>query len=307
MLAEAITRCEDTKYPQSGLLGAQTSARLAGLVILLVEDNLVNQKVAAELLNAEGCELICCHDGEQALASLNTSVRLPDVILMDLQMPNLDGFATTKLIQSITRYTEIPVIAMTANASEEECQRCLAAGMVAHVGKPFNFEAMVTLLQGYRGRQTQSSGETSLAKGADLRRAGLTVVPAEISASLRQLAEAAGIDWDLTQQRLDGQLAFYLKMLPVFIRSLEQISRELGQSRPENITALLHLSHKLKGSAAQMGLQELAELAAQLEQQLKEQQALTEEELLGFSRFVQSSVDALLQFRAALPAEWVQH
>lgn len=307
MLAEAITRCEDTKYSESGLLGAQTSARLAGLVILLVEDNLVNQTVAAELLKAEGCELICCHDGEQALASLNTSVRLPDVILMDLQMPNLDGFATTKLIQSITRYAEIPVIAMTANASEEECQRCLAAGMVAHVGKPFNVEALVTLLQGYSAIQTQSSGETSLAKGEYLRRASLSVAPAEISASLRQLAEAAGIDWDLTQQRLDGQLAFYLKMLPVFIKSLEQISRELGQSRPENITALLHLSHKLKGSAAQMGLQELAELAAQLEQQLKEQQALTEEELLGFSRFVQSSVDALLQFRAALPAEWIQH
>lgn len=302
MLAAAIARCEQAHQSDEPKAEASTSKRLNGLRVMLVEDNVVNQKVASELLQSEGCELYCCNDGEQALAELAQLTVLPQLILMDLQMPNLDGFATTRLLKNQLRLAEIPVIAMTANAAEEDRKLCLDAGMVGHIGKPFDFEKLVSMLEPYLPAQLPQQAATTPQKKA---RTGDTAAKLPAIEHLRQLASIAGIDWDLTQQRLDGQLVFYLKMLPVFIRSLEQISRELGQSRPDDIVALQITCHKLKGSSAQMGLQQLADQAGQYEQQLKEQLPLSEEELQSLSRFVQSSVDALQQFSAALPSEWL--
>lgn len=85
------------------------------------------------------------------------------------------------------------------------------------------------------------------------------------------------------------------------------MSRELGQSRPDDRQNLQLICHKLKGSSAQMGLQQLADQAGKYEQQLKDQQHMSEDELLSLSRFVQASVDALQQFSAALPTEWQMH
>jgi len=301
MLADAIERCEQIHGQIAITPAALPTARLAGLRVLLVEDNIVNQKVASELLQSEGCELHCCSDGEQALTELAHLTALPQVILMDLQMPKLDGFATTQQLKSQPRFADIPVIAMTANASKEDRQQCLAAGMVDHIGKPFDFEVLVNLLKPYLTSEAMADKTTGLAADAQV----LAAEPIASAADhLRQLASSAGIDWDLTQQRFDGQLVFYLKMLPVFIRSLEQVSRELGQCSAENSTALQLICHKLKGSSAQMGLQQLADRAGKYEQQLKHQQPMCEDELLSLSRFVQGSVDALQQFSANLPSEW---
>ncbi len=299
MLADAIARCYQSELTARDHDFSTTSDALAGLRVMLVEDNLVNQKVASELLQSEGCVLHCCNDGEQALLELAELSELPHVILMDLQMPKMDGYATTAHIKSNLRLASIPVIAMTANASDEDRQHCLAAGMVGHIGKPFEFAELVALLKPFIPQAVKP--KKSVAK-----RTKATGQQKHFSSEerLRQLAEIAGIDWDLTQQRLDGQLVFYLKMLPVFIRSLEQMSRELGQSRPEDSKSLQQICHKLKGSSAQMGLQQLADQAGKYEQHLKDQQKMTEDELLSLSRFVQASVDALQAFSAALPSEW---
>lgn len=302
MLAEAIARSARAQQKPAAGAWLSQSKPLAGLRVMLVEDNLVNQKVASELLQSEGCELHCCNDGEQALLDLAALEQLPQVILMDLQMPKLDGYATTARLKNIVRLAHIPVIAMTANASEEDRQQCLAAGMSGHIGKPFDFAVLVSLLLPFVPHVTAST----LSEPADMVSAELVNHPSS-EERLRQLASIAGIDWDLTQQRLNGQLVFYLKMLPVFIRSLEQMSRELGQSRPDDRQNLQLICHKLKGSSAQMGLQQLADQAGKYEQQLKDQQHMSEEELLSLSRFVQASVDALQQFSAALPTEWQMH
>lgn len=298
MLADAISRCHSNaaSLPEEDVT---TSNALFGLRVMLVEDNLVNQKVASELLQSEGCILHCCDDGEQALQVLAELNDLPQVILMDLQMPRLDGYATTARLKGSPTFANIPVIAMTANASDEDRRQCLAAGMVGHIGKPFDFAELVALL-----KQFVPQLEIPKKSEAKPRKANTRGEPSSTEARLRQLAEIAGIDWDLTQQRLDGQLVFYLKMLPVFIRSLEQMSRELGQSSPEDRQVLQKICHKLKGSSAQMGLQQMADQAGKYEQQLRDQHGISEDELISLSRFVQASVDALQQFSAALPSEW---
>lgn len=121
-------------------------ARLKGLRILLAEDHPVNQVVARELLQREGCVVTVVDDGLKAVDAVKRSGHLIDVVLMDMQMPNMDGLDATRAIRALPAYRSLPIIAMTANASTEDRQLCLVAGMNDHVGKPFELAKLVTLL-----------------------------------------------------------------------------------------------------------------------------------------------------------------
>ncbi|MBF0224623.1 MAG: transporter substrate-binding domain-containing protein [Desulfobacterales bacterium] len=118
---------------------------IRGTRILLVEDNVINQQVASELLEGEGFEVIVAENGKVALTSLNTNERF-DAILMDIQMPEMDGFETTKRIREDARFKDIPIIAMTAHAMAEERKKCLDAGMNDHVSKPINPKSLFSTL-----------------------------------------------------------------------------------------------------------------------------------------------------------------
>jgi CheY-like chemotaxis protein len=107
--------------------------------ILLVEDNDLNRQIAVELLYGAGARVTVANDGreavEQALASLDDEQPY-DLILMDLQMPRMDGYQATRHLRADDRFHQLPIIAMTAHALIEERQRCLDAGMNDHIGKP---------------------------------------------------------------------------------------------------------------------------------------------------------------------------
>jgi two-component system sensor histidine kinase/response regulator len=106
----------------------------AGAQVLLVEDNPVNQEVARQLLSWAGLQVAVADDGEQALAWL--SQHRCDLVLMDVQMPRLDGLEATRRLRAMPQHQLLPVLAMTANAFEDDRQACLAAGMNDHVAKP---------------------------------------------------------------------------------------------------------------------------------------------------------------------------
>jgi two-component system sensor histidine kinase/response regulator len=128
------------------------TARLRGLRLLLVEDNLVNQQVAQELLSAEGASVQLAGNGQLALDWLGREAASFDAVLMDLQMPVLDGLSATRRIRGELGLTRLPIVAMTANASSADRQACLEAGMNDHVGKPFELDRLVaTLLRCTRG------------------------------------------------------------------------------------------------------------------------------------------------------------
>ncbi len=116
----------------------------SGKRILLAEDNEINREVALELLNDVGFRVDAAEDGEQAVALAERGRY--DLILMDVQMPVLDGLEATRQIRALPAYAEVPIIALTANAFDEDVAVCLAAGMNAHLGKPVDPDALFAAL-----------------------------------------------------------------------------------------------------------------------------------------------------------------
>ena len=119
---------------------------LKGMRLLVVEDNLINQQVARELLTNEGALVEIAGNGQLGVAAVAGATTAFDAVLMDLQMPVMDGFEATHAIRHELGLTQLPIIAMTANAMASDREACLAAGMNEHIGKPFNLKQLTQLL-----------------------------------------------------------------------------------------------------------------------------------------------------------------
>ena len=124
--------------------GAKVPADLRGLRVLVVEDNVVNQFVATEVLGELGLQVEIAGSGREAISMVRTSAF--DLVLMDVQMPEMDGLATTRALRSLPEGKVIPIIAMTASALEEDSERCLAAGMDAFLSKPIDEERLIEVV-----------------------------------------------------------------------------------------------------------------------------------------------------------------
>ncbi len=126
------------------------SVRLDGLRVLLVEDNALNQQIARELLQRRGASVDVVHHGQQALLRLQElGPEAYHVVLMDLQMPVMDGHEATAAIRQDPRFHALPIVAMTAHVMPEERERCLAEGMVDHIGKPLDPSRLAAVLARY--------------------------------------------------------------------------------------------------------------------------------------------------------------
>ncbi len=121
----------------------EQNSSLEGVNILLVEDIEINRMIAMELLENHGANVTLAFDGQQALEVLASTEKF-DVVLMDIQMPVMDGFEATKALRMLPQFDDLPVLAMTANAMNEDIQRCEAAGMDGHIPKPIDEGYMVT-------------------------------------------------------------------------------------------------------------------------------------------------------------------
>jgi CheY-like chemotaxis protein len=121
-------------------LGATETISLAGVRVLVVEDVAINQLIATHALEKLGATVTIASDGAKAIDTMRRSPpETPfDVVLMDLQMPVLDGFEATKRLREDLRFHDVPIVAMTAHALDEERERCLSVGMDDHLGKPFD-------------------------------------------------------------------------------------------------------------------------------------------------------------------------
>ena len=153
-----------------------------GARILVVEDNQINQEVVIELLREAGLEADLAQNGIEAVERVQE--RNYDLILMDVQMPHMDGLEATRVIRSLAGRQDVPIVALTANAYEEDRQRCLDAGMNDHLGKPVEparlFAAMIKWLDASGATRRLSSTEQELAKTTQARglaAAGSPIVP----------------------------------------------------------------------------------------------------------------------------------
>jgi CheY-like chemotaxis protein len=118
--------------------------RRSGDRVLLAEDNLVNQEVAVELLRDVGLSVDVATDGRQAVEMARAVAY--DLILMDMQMPGMDGLTATGVVRGVPHHARTPILAMTANAFEEDRKACLAAGMDDHIAKPFRDDDLIRVL-----------------------------------------------------------------------------------------------------------------------------------------------------------------
>ena len=129
----------------------EQAMRLRGARILLTEDNDINQQIAIELLEGTGATVTVANNGREAVEILSNGPQPPpfDVVLMDLQMPEMDGYQATAKLRSDARFAALPIIAMTAHATIEERQRCLASGMNDHISKPIDPSALFETVARY--------------------------------------------------------------------------------------------------------------------------------------------------------------
>ncbi len=141
--------------------GSTPTALIPRLRVLLVEDNVINQRVATKLLERLGQEVIVASDGREAIKHVQDATF--DLVLMDVQMPDLDGIAATRLIRNIgAPFDKLPIVAMTANASDRHRQDCLDAGMNAFESKPVTFQRLATILREYGPSDNSAEGITDL-------------------------------------------------------------------------------------------------------------------------------------------------
>jgi two-component system, sensor histidine kinase and response regulator len=145
--------------PEPVRLAAGAGERLHARV-LLAEDNEINRLVCIEMLRTLGCEYVAVDNGREALDYLRTAEPLPDAVLMDVQMPEMDGLAATAAIRSLDDYRQraIPIIALTANAMHSDRETCLRAGMDDYVAKPFELADLERVLRHWVGKASLRSG-----------------------------------------------------------------------------------------------------------------------------------------------------
>ena len=229
--------------------------RLTGMRILLVEDNEINQEVALYILQHAGAVVTMVSNGQLAVNQLLADAGRYDVVLMDVQMPVLNGYDATEAIRAAG--LTLPVVAMTANVMEEDRQRAAEAGMDAHVAKPVDVEILIAIL-----RDLAPGVVPEAAPGA---RDGLPAAP--LSAPVYALpAHLPGIDLDTALARMGGNYDALAALLKRFERThgdtVLEVRAAIGSG--ERLTALQAL-HRLRGVAANLGANEVARLSAVVE------------------------------------------
>jgi signal transduction histidine kinase/DNA-binding response OmpR family regulator/CHASE3 domain sensor protein len=224
------------------------SSRLQGLRLLVVEDNLMNQQVAFELLSNEGADVTVAGNGQLGVrAALSAKPRF-DAVLMDIQMPDIDGFQATAKIRSHQSMESMPIIAMTANALAEDKAACLAGGMNDHIGKPIDLDILVmTVLKHCR----REDGEAR----------PVEPTPSPTADSTQDFRDAL--------HRIGENRVLYVDMSKLFIRSCTTLAADLQRHiLREDKSAAGALLHTLQGTAGTVGARSLVNYAAGLERQL---------------------------------------
>ena len=221
--------------------------RFAGHV-LLVEDNFVNQKVAVRFLERLGCTVEVASNGAEGVAACQQ--RQFDIVLMDLQMPVMDGMTATRMIRASETSGHIPVIALTANAMTGDRELCEAAGMDGYLTKPIEVERLRNILSKFGLEKPDAPGAPSAAADAP----DLT------------LGSAAPVDLRGFQSLTDGDQVFAQELVITFILSGEQQLDEIAAALAQNQrAAVARAAHKLKGACANIHAHALKSLAERME------------------------------------------
>ncbi|MCB1926656.1 MAG: response regulator [Rhodocyclaceae bacterium] len=217
--------------------------------VLVVEDNLINQRIMRELLNETGLDVTIAGDGLEALEVIRRQAF--DLVLMDLQMPRMDGYQTTAEIREHHDRLSLPIVAMTAHGRDEDREKCLAAGMNDHLSKPVDPARLVQALRQWLGDAVIDT-------------------PGPVAISVNPVVpELPGVDMAAGLGRAGNKPALYLSLLRDFHKdhaaSLSRIREACAGGRRESAVRMVH---NLKGTAGNLGARELERRLARVERAL---------------------------------------
>jgi CheY-like chemotaxis protein len=231
---------------------------LQGIRVLVVDDSEINREVASRILQGQGAIVELANDGQAALDWLQAHAEAVDLVLMDVQMPVMDGIEATRRLRRIPRFAELPIIALTAGAFKSQHDDAAAAGMSHFISKPFDVPSTIALIQRLSHRAMSGpGGEMPMADALSLGAA----VPVDAS-KVVAMDVAQGVKQWLGR-------ASYQEYLQLFVdlhrHTVGAMNHSLAQG---NLPEAQSIAHKLSGVAANLALPEVRRLASQVEQSL---------------------------------------
>ncbi|MGH8442457.1 MAG: 7TM diverse intracellular signaling domain-containing protein [Nevskiaceae bacterium] len=245
--------------PAVPALSAHRTAVLRGARVLLVEDNALNRQLATEILQPTGIVLDIAENGPDAIGAVRQAAY--NAVLMDVQMPGMDGLEATRRIRSMPGGTTLPIVALTANAMERDREDCLAAGMNDFITKPVDSDQLLLTLSHWIGG---AIAPMTAPRRGDTGPQPLAAAPATLPPTL------PGIDLALAVKRLGGRESLVLDVLHGMLRQFPDNEAALGAAIAAGKSDDAQLSaHTLKGLAATAGCARLSSAARELESALR--------------------------------------
>ncbi len=260
---------------------------IRGARLLLAEDNKINQQVAQELLTQAGLKVAIVNTGKAAVDQVKKE-RF-DAVLMDLQMPEMDGYEATHAIRQEPRFQDLPIIAMTANAMAGDREKCLDAGMNDHVAKPIDPSVLfATLLKWIPKKDAQEESRGVAQREAE------TGIPPKFYNTLP--ASFDGIDMDEGIKRVGGNRGLYQKLLQDFYQDHHDDDTVIRDAlKDDDVEKALRVAHTVKGISGSIGATGLQKDAAALEGAIKNGETSRYDPLLAdFSRSLQAVMNELM-------------
>jgi signal transduction histidine kinase/DNA-binding response OmpR family regulator/HPt (histidine-containing phosphotransfer) domain-containing protein len=255
--------------------------RLQGLRLLVVDDSEINCEVAQSIFQGEGAQVSLAADGQQALDWLTTHGNTVDIVLMDVQMPVMNGYEATRQIRQIPALIDLPVVALTAGAFMEQQEMARQSGMTSFIAKPFDVAKAIALILKLTGHAPLATAITP--EAADLPSTGT-------AEDLPGLAVAkALLIW--------REVAHYQKFLRKFADENDNVVCHL---REATSSAAQEIIHKLRGAAANLGLDEVAATAQTLEQLLKQNED-PKPALTDLQKAMTTALDSIARYAPPVP------
>jgi signal transduction histidine kinase/CheY-like chemotaxis protein len=257
-------------------------ARLAGLSLLVADDSDVNREVAARVFSDEGARVHLAENGLEALDVLARQANAIDIVLLDIQMPELDGYETARRIRRRAEHANLPIIALTARASNSDRAAAKAAGMNDFIVKPFDIEHAIETLQSHKPGKTGKTNDSPLARQAPT--AAALDPPRETNiAPVLDIGSALAF-WK-QPQTLHEQLLRFASNYGDSLEDWPHAERD----------ALVALVHKMCGVAGLLGLTELARRAGQAERHLRYESA-GDRPLIALEAALERALDAIERY-----------